>query len=99
MRATRALRNGSETARLQQETRQQQESLNALRAQMRQEKERRDAAPRGTRWGSASVKKGALGRSYGKDVRKRLEQRTAGGPGRAAAQRSDGRFWDLPVSK
>ena len=45
------------------------------------------------------MKKGALGRSYGKDVRKRLEQRTAGGPGRAAAQRSDGRFWDLPVSK
>ena len=102
MRATRALRNTSstETARLQRDTQQQQESLNALRAQMRQEKERRDAAPRGgTRWGSASVKKGALGRSYGKDVRKRLEQRTAGGPGRAAAQRSDGRFWDLPVSK
>ena len=102
MRATRALRNTSstETARLQRDTRQQQESLDALRAQMRQEKERREAAPRsGTRWGSAAVKKGSLGRSYGKDVRRKLEQRTAGGPGRAAAQRSDGRFWDLPVSK
>ena len=67
---------------------------------MRQEKERREAAPRsGTRWGSAAVKKGSLGRSYGKDVRRKLEQRTAGGPGRAAAQRSDGRFWDLPVLK
>ena len=101
MRATRALRNGStETARLQKDTRQQQESLDALRAQMRQEKERRDAAPRGgTRWGSAAVKKGALGRSYGKDVRKRLEQRTPSGHGRAAASRRDSRFWDLPVSK
>jgi hypothetical protein len=99
MRATRALRSSTETARLQRDTRQQQESLDALRLQMAREKERRDAAPRGTRWGSAAVKKGALGRSYGKDVRKRLEQRTAGGPGRAAAQRSDGRFWDLPVSK
>ena len=102
MRATRALRSTSstETARLQRDTRQQQESLDALRAQMRQEKERREAAPRsGTRWGSAAVKKGSLGRSYGKDVRKKLEQRTAGGPGRAAASRRDGRFWDLPVSK
>ncbi len=99
MRATRALRNGTETARLQRDTRQQQESLDALRLQMAREKERRDAAPRGgTRWGSASVKKGALGRSYGKDVRKRLE-RTASGQGRAAASRRDGRFWDLPVSK
>ena len=53
---------------------------------MRQEKERREAEPRGgTRWGSASVKKGSLGRSYGKDVRKKLEQRTASGQGRAAA--------------
>ena len=72
MRASRALRNSTETAKLQRDTRQQQESLNALRAQMRQEKERREAEPRpgGTRWGSASVKKGSLGRSYGKDVRK-----------------------------
>ncbi|CAH0373204.1 unnamed protein product [Pelagomonas calceolata] len=100
MRATRALRSGTETARLQRDTQQQQESLNALRAQMRQEKERRDAAPRGgTRWGSAAVKKGALGRSYGKDVRKKLEQRTASGQGRAAASRRDGRFWDLPVQR
>ena len=68
---------------------------------MRQEKERREAEPRpgGTRWGSASVKKGSLGRSYGKDVRKKLEQRTASGQGRAAASRRDGRFWDLPVQR
>ena len=93
MRATRALRSGTETARLQRDTQQQQEALNELRAQMRQEKERRDAAPRGgTRWGSAAVKKVALGRSYGKDVRKRLEQRTPSGHGRAAASRRDGRF-------
>ena len=101
MRASRALRNSTETAKLQRDTRQQQESLNALRAQMRQEKERREAEPRpgGTRWGSASVKKGSLGRSYGKDVRKKLEQRTASGQGRAAASRRDGRFWDLPVQR
>lgn len=89
MRATRALRAQPETVRLQQETQQQQASLNALRSQMTREKQRRDAAqrPGASRWGSAASTKGSLAR-YGRDARQRV---AAKGPARPR------RFSETPV--
>jgi len=90
MRATRAFRAQPETIRLQQETQQQQTSLNALRSQMAREKQRRDAAqrPGASRWGSAAATKGSLAK-YGRDARQRVAEKPARG-------RPD-KFWETPV--
>ena len=88
-------------AKLQRDTRQQQESLNALRASdaTRKGAARRGASPRWHALGLGRRQEGRARPLVWQGRAEKLEQRTAAGRAAAAASRRDGRFWDLPVEK